>query len=154
MLDADGQIQRILSNNPELADYNPQWAHLVKSKKNQVRPSKSMWKSEDDFMRSLFQHFDRRAHGDPRWSLIYHPANENAHRRPGVRGGVPDLCLPIPCRGFGSAYCELKINGGSLQLNQVTWISRLKTAGNYVEVVFESQERVLEILEWYLGDSE
>lgn len=102
-------------------------------------PKQSLWASEDDFMRAVLSDLSVMSisHPDLRW--VYHVANENSHRRPGVKAGVPDLVLPIPRGKFHSLYVELKILGGRLSSTQRAYIDFLKDNGNMVCV---AEERV------------
>lgn len=152
MTEAEVWIKRMLSSNPDLVSENPQWAHLAGGSTNQVR-QKSAWRDEDQLMRSVIKHCRQRATDDWRWGLIYHVTNENAHRRPGVIAGIPDLCCPFPCRGYASFYQELKIYGGTLGVDQERIIGLLRAAGNYVEIIWDSQDEALGLFDWYLGES-
>lgn len=48
----------------------------------------------------------------------------------GVKAGVPDICLPVPRKGFSSLFIELKqpkgTNGSD---NQKLWLEMLNQAG-------------------------
>lgn len=48
----------------------------------------------------------------------------------GLKSGVPDICIPIPRKGFGALYIELKREGGKLTDNQAEWLDNLNEAGN------------------------
>jgi len=72
------------------------------------------WPSERAFQAAVIAERDRRAVYEPVYGLLYHISNENAHRNPGVLGGVPDLCLALPRGRFGACYVELKAGASAL----------------------------------------
>lgn len=54
----------------------------------------------------------------------------------GTKRGVPDLCLPIPCQGYGALYIEMKKpKDGALSPEQQARITALTQAGNFVAIV-------------------
>lgn len=119
------------------------------------RRSAVLWGSEREFQAAVIAECDLRAVLEPEFGMVYHVANENSHRQPGVKGGVPDLCLPVLRVGateiYGACYVELKVGKNTLSDNQKLWVERLRTEGNFVEVVWNDLERVIHLFEWYLG---
>lgn len=67
----------------------------------------------------------------------------------GLRAGVPDLCLPVPRRGFGAFYIEMKIKPNKKTENQETWIAALQEAGNLVVVAWNADDAI-KILKDYI----
>lgn len=112
-----------------------------------------MWASERDFMAAVFHEIEREALLRPEYSLIYHVPNENSHRQPGVKGGVCDMCWPLPRRDatkfYGSCYVELKVGSNSLSERQKWWVDRLRYEGNFVDVVWDDLGKVMGLLDWY-----
>lgn len=48
----------------------------------------------------------------------------------GVKRGVPDLCLPVPARGYHGAYVEMKrVRGSATSPEQLAWRAYLTDAG-------------------------
>lgn len=68
----------------------------------------------------------------------------------GVKAGMPDLHLPVARHGRHSLYLELKFGDGKLSKEQHWWIRRLRVEGHCVEVVWDSPDQVMTILDWYL----
>jgi len=53
---------------------------------------------------------------------------------PGLKAGVPDLCLPWPDENGGVLFIELKVGSNSTTDAQEKWIDDLIAAGNTVKV--------------------
>lgn len=72
--------------------------------------------------------------------------------RLGVRKGILDIALDVPCRGYHGFRMELKKPGcgGKLSEAQVEYIDFLRANGYYVVVGCDFDELKREIL-WYLG---
>jgi hypothetical protein len=43
----------------------------------------------------------------------------------GVKAGVPDICLPVPCGKYHGLYIELKAEGGRASDSQRSWMAAL-----------------------------
>lgn len=67
----------------------------------------------------------------------------------GVKAGVPDLCLPVPMRGFAGLYIEMKYGKNKTTEKQRAWIRALKEQGYKVAVCYGGEEATQE-LESYL----
>ena len=70
-------------------------------------------------------------------------------RAEGMKAGVPDVCLPVPRRASGSLYIEMKAEKGATSEAQDEWISRLRSAGNNVEIC-RSTDAAIKVIENYL----
>ena len=69
----------------------------------------------------------------------------------GVKSGVPDLCLPVPRKGYHGLYIELKrIKGGRTSPDQDRWIESLTDNGYFCEVC-RGAESTIRVIKWYLG---
>lgn len=80
----------------------------------------------------------------------------------GVRPGVPDLCLCLPCwwpgpkwstpdwRACAGLYIELKAGSGSTSAQQNIWLSRLERVG-YETAVVRDLGAFIAVVEVYLG---
>jgi|SaaInlStandDraft_3_1057020.scaffolds.fasta_scaffold14153_3 hypothetical protein len=68
----------------------------------------------------------------------------------GVTAGIPDLHLPIPSKGYGSLYIEMKYGSNKLSKIQKDKIEMLRNYGNLCMVCYSFEEAKKTILE-YLG---
>lgn len=68
----------------------------------------------------------------------------------GLKAGVPDICLPVSRKGYGSLFIEMKAKGGSLQPSQKAWIAELQKHGNKAEVCYGFEEAI-EVISEYLN---
>lgn len=59
---------------------------------------------------------------------------------PGLRPGVPDLCLPHPTDAFPGLFLELKREGGRLRDTQCQWLVSLLDQGYAVVVAYGYEE--------------
>lgn len=72
-------------------------------------------------------------------------------RAEGLMKGVPDLCLPVPSKGYHGLYIEMKaVTQGRLTDEQKKWISALNRYG-YRAVVCKGFEAAKEEILKYLG---
>jgi hypothetical protein len=87
--------------------------------------------------------------------IIYHIPNENQHRKTniGVLAGIPDLHIPYKSGEYNSLYIEMKTDKGKLSEKQIKIHSKLKDAGNAVEVC-RSVEEFKEIVIKYFQTKE
>lgn len=67
----------------------------------------------------------------------------------GVKAGVPDVCLPVPRKGFGGLYIELKAGKNKPTPNQIEWQGGLSQFGNKA-VTCWGWEAAKTIIEEYL----
>jgi len=100
---------------------------------------------------------------DKRVSTLYHIPNGELRNKPvaaklkkmGVRGGIPDLHLPVARFGLlrpyellaHSLYIELKVKGGRLSPEQKAVQAELRELGHQVEVCFGATSAI-----WTIGD--
>lgn len=98
-----------------------------------------MTPTENAEQAALFQWAELASGAHPELRLLYAIPNGGLRdgrtavtlQRTGVKSGVPDVCLPIPRKGYGALYIEMKRQkGGVVSSNQKTWIKRLNDAGN------------------------
>ncbi len=95
----------------------------------------------------------------PELELLHHIPNGGRRdartgaqmKKEGVKPGVPDLCLPVPSRGYHGMYIELKAQtGGRVSPAQKKWLSALKENGYYAVVCY-GWKQAAEQIENYLG---
>lgn len=79
----------------------------------------------------------------PELELLHHIPNGGTRNKieagklkaQGVKAGVPDLCLPVPRKGFHGLYIEMKKPGQKIDReSQQRWIYLLKELGYHVAV--------------------
>ena len=68
----------------------------------------------------------------------------------GVKAGVPDICLPVPCGDYHGLYIELKrTKGGIVSDAQKEWIEMLNGRG-YLAVVAKGATEAIKVITEYL----
>ena len=68
----------------------------------------------------------------------------------GVKAGVPDICLPVPCGNYHGLYIELKrTKGGVVSDAQKEWIEMLNGRG-YLAVVAKGANEAIKVISDYL----
>jgi len=64
----------------------------------------------------------------------------------GVKRGVPDLCLPVPCGVYHGMYIEMKTEVGRATPEQKQWIQDLNEQGYYAVIAKGWEQAKNEIL--------
>lgn len=108
------------------------------------------WRDEDEFTRQVFAHLGMMEVEWPELALAYHVPNENAHKRPGVRAGIPDICIPLPRGDYAGLYIELKVAGGRVRPSQTDAMAGLQAEGYRVELVTDDLDQALAIVREYM----
>ena len=68
----------------------------------------------------------------------------------GVKSGVPDICLPVPCGDYHGLWIELKrTKGGVVSDAQKEWIEMLNERG-YLAVVAKGATEAIKVISDYL----
>ena len=70
----------------------------------------------------------------------------------GVRAGVPDLCLPVPRKGYHGLYIELKAGTSRPSKTQQGWIAFLAGEGYLVKICYGFQEAASALLDYLRED--
>ena len=119
-----------------------------------------MWKPgpEEQAQTAFFDFCALMASAHPAYALAYHVPNERkasiqrrvALKRAGVRKGVPDIVVPVPCGSFAALYIELKIKPNKPSPEQLDLISRLNQAGNFATVAWSADEAI-ELMKLYVS---
>lgn len=97
----------------------------------------------------------------PELKFLFHVKNETTEGASrvksdgymGVRKGVPDLCLPVPKRGYHGLWIELKNETGRASKEQKWWLEELGKLGHKA-VLCRGWQEAIRTLEWYLNDGE
>lgn len=72
-------------------------------------------------------------------------------KQEGVRSGVPDLMIPVPCGGFHGLFVEMKkTKGGTVSKEQKDWIAYLVKNG-YKAQVCNGYKEARAVIESYLS---
>lgn len=95
----------------------------------------------------------------PCLKLLYHIPNERycdpiqgkQLKLMGVKSGVPDLCLPVPNKGYHGLYIELKAENGKVSDNQDWWLIELHQQGYMCAVCFGLEQAINTILFYLEG---
>ena len=72
-------------------------------------------------------------------------------KRQGVRAGVPDLCIPLACKGSHGLYIEMKRRKGyQIRPAQARWLNRLNKAG-YLARMCAGSDSAIELVRQYVA---
>lgn len=114
--------------------------------------------SEAEEQRILFQWIEYSKGVHPELKYCYHIPNGGSRNRieahnlklEGVKAGVPDICLPVPCGDYHGLYIELKrTKGGAVSDAQKEWIEMLNGRG-YLAVVAKGATEAIKVITEYL----
>ena len=114
--------------------------------------------SEAEEQRILFQWIEYSKGAHPELKYCYHIPNGGSRNRieahnlklEGVKAGVPDICLPVPCGDYHGLYIELKrTKGGVVSDAQKEWIEMLNGRG-YLAVVAKGANEAIKVISDYL----
>lgn len=94
---------------------------------------------------------------EPRLQWLYHTPNGGLRSKGtagrlkamGTRAGVPDLHLPVACRGYHGTYLELKAPGEQPSPAQQHWLAGLAAQGHHTGV-YTTWIAAAQHLCWYL----
>lgn len=115
------------------------------------RPAVRLWRTEREFQAAVIQAAQWEALTTPQYNLLFHIPNENSHKTPGVKGGVPDLFLAVPRDHCGGLFIELKIGDNKPSQNQLDTISALRAAGYVCHIIWDSVDEVISCIAAYLN---
>lgn len=73
-----------------------------------------------------------------------------AMKSEGLRAGVPDMLLPVPCGGYSGLAIEMKVKGGRVSDEQQWWLEQLDGYGWLAAVCWSAGEAI-ELLQKYVG---
>ena len=121
----------------------------------------NMKASETTEQIKLFQWAKSNEQFIPELKLIYHVPNEGKRKQStgeilkaaGLRAGVPDVCLPVPRRGYAGLYIEMKYGKNKPTKDQTDYMDGLRNENNYVQVAY-SADAAREIIRHYLARSD
>lgn len=92
----------------------------------------------------------------PALRLLYHIPNGGkrskvtaAHMKAaGVKAGVPDVCLPVPCGKWHGLYIEMKADKNKPTPAQIEWLVDLGAMGYKTAVCYSMEAAREEILKY------
>lgn len=130
---------------------------------DQLRAHQGASTSEREHQEAVFEWCEAKSAEVPELSLIFAVPNGQMRQgmpmEPGMKSGVPDLCLPVPAGDHGPSrwqnlyhalFIELKRPDGRVREEQQEWIDVLREQGYKAEVCYGASEAI-ETLESYLG---
>ncbi len=135
--------------SPDVLELN---SHLTQ--KRQTTPKRAavrMWRTEREFQAAVIQAAQWEALHTPQYNLLFHIPNENSHKTPGVKGGVPDLFLAVPKVKYGGLFIELKTGDGKPSQKQLDTIADLRAAGYACHIIWDSVDEVISRIAAYLN---
>lgn len=115
--------------------------------------------NEHELQKSIIAECNLRANQDPRWGHIFAVPNGGKRSKAtagklkaeGVRPGVPDLLLLLPCHGYHGLAIELKTEAGRLEKAQSDWLTHLIANGYKIHVNYGDADEAIRVIAWYLG---
>ena len=114
--------------------------------------------SESEEQKIIFRWAEYSKGAHPELSLLFAVPNGGSRNRieahnlklEGVKAGVPDICLPVPCGDYHGLYIELKrTKGGVISDAQKEWIEMLNERG-YLAVVAKGANEAIKVISDYL----
>lgn len=115
--------------------------------------------TESAEQRAVFEWAERMSGRWPELKLMYHIPNEGKRSRitgarmkaEGMRGGVPDICLPVARGGHHGLYIEMKrVKNSRVTKEQLEWIEDLVAQG-YVAAVCRGCDEAISLITRYLS---
>ncbi len=61
-------------------------------------------------------------------------------RAEGIISGIPDLCIPVPRKGYHGLYIEMKFGKNKLSDNQIQIIAKLEAEGYKCDVCYSLEQ--------------
>ncbi len=115
--------------------------------------------SESTEQQALFEWAEIAAKKTPELKLLFAIPNGGKRnittavrlKKEGVKSGVPDVCLPVPCGEYHGLYIEMKVDENKPTENQSWWIEQLQKQGYRVDVCYGWGEAV-KVIVGYLAE--
>lgn len=148
------ELAEMLRNNPDLA-VDGDGGERGRNSLVPVSPFRPQVKlTEHDLQALVIAECDRRSILRVEYGLIFAIPNgqyrQGQRMEPGLRPGVPDLFLPVARHGYHGLFIELKCGDNKPLQKQLEWLEHLRAEGYLCEVVWDSVDEVIEIIEEYL----
>lgn len=152
----DRELAELLRRNPDLSVDDP-YSKVVRATMEVARVHVGKL-SEHDFQTAVIAECDRRSVQQHEYGFLFAIPNgqyrQGQRMEPGLRRGVPDLCLPVPSGQFHGLFIELKCGDNKPVREQLEWLRRLRLLGYRCEVVWDNLSDVMHIIEDYLNGAQ
>lgn len=114
--------------------------------------------TERDDQDALFRWAAWKANARPEYALLYAIPNgqyrPGQRPEPGMKRGVPDVCLPVPRGEWHGLYVELKHGRNTTTKAQDWWLAQLAAQGYRVAVARGFDEAVRMVEGYVEGESD
>lgn len=137
--------------SPDVYEANKHMLAQPKAQPAKKRTAVRLWRTEREFQAAVIQAAQWEALTTPQYNLLFHIPNENSHKTPGVKSGVPDLFLAVPVGKYGGLFIELKIGDNKPSQKQLDTISALRAAGYVCHIIWDSVDEVISCIAAYLN---
>lgn len=96
--------------------------------------------TERDEQAALFEWIDWNANAIPELKLAFAVPNGQYRRgqamEPGLKAGVPDICIPVPRGRYHGVFIELKVGNNTATKLQAEWLFALSAQGYFTKVCY------------------
>jgi len=69
-------------------------------------------------------------------------------KKEGVKKGVPDICLPYPCKGFHGLFIEMKFGKNKPTIEQNKYMNHLLINNYFVEICYSCEQAIKTIKDY------
>lgn len=149
------ELAELLRNNPDLQVDGPPINNNAQIDGTRVVPVRAAKMSERDLQAAIIAECDLRAIHRPEYGSILAIPNgqyrQGQRMEPGLRPGIPDLFLPLARHGHHGLFLELKISPNGLSESQRQWINLLRKQGYRCEIVKDSVDAAMRIIDDYIN---
>lgn len=148
------ELAEMLKNNPDLG-IDDGMVNYSRNSNSSPKPKAPQPKlSEHEFQAAVIAECDKQSILRVEYGLIFAIPNgqyrQGQRMEPGLRPGVPDLFLPVARRGYHGFFIELKVGDNKPSQKQLDWVGNLRCEGYLCHVIWDSVDKVMELIEWYL----
>lgn len=133
----------------------------LKRANKKSKPPQDKGPLEHDIQKAFFNvcRFHAEIHNDWRWGNVFATPNQAARsfavaqrmRAEGMRAGVPDVFVAVPCGGYAGLWIEFKRLKAKQTVPQLQWFRDLRRAGYLCEVCFTAREGTELVFNYFSG---
>lgn len=99
---------------------------------------------ENEEMKAFFRYCELQKNKHPAWQYAFHVPNEGKFpiqyrvklKSMGVRSGVPDIIIPVPCGRYHGLAIEMKVKPNKPSTAQLQWLEHLNKHGYLAQVCY------------------